>query len=441
MSEPGASAFQLVARAPILLRPGHPRAGLCVGVSGRRLRGATGLSMAGGEGAEEKDAEDKAAAAKAAAQLAESGIVGGIGSGGLMERMQQKKALDDPKTQASQSDEDAPKDDSTSDSVRQRKRMEIFEAQLKGVAQTAPTEQSKAELDVRGVRINAADTDSKAKLDEMDSKLRKALSSGKFDAKKKNEDKLRTETGEELFMTEMAPGASISSFALPDGFDPLNPPLPSEMKARKEAAQRESEEAESMSQNPMQPTMPLPSELSSPTKQKLYDMAKQGVEDDSLFTIKSVFEQEGRVAIPGKVVSREERKAREKGEVPLSKADVEDLESLIARDRALLQDKDKPSVTPAGDKKESLGEVVNRIMGLIVVADFFVVIGFLAWLVVSIIWQYAFLGGLDSGEDNPIYNAWYSLWTPVIQPALGILMASVLLERAVKSILPGDTKK
>ena len=400
--------------------------------------------MAGGEGAEDKDAEDKAAAAKAAAQLAESGIVGGIGSGGLMERMQQKKAPDDPKPQASQSDEDAPKDDSTSDSVRQRKRMEIFEAQLKGVAQTAPTEQSKAELDVRGVRINAADTDSKAKLDEMDSKLRKALSSGKFDAKKKAEDKLRTETGEELFMTEMAPGASISSFALPDGFDPLNPPLPSEMKARKEAAQRESEEAESRSQETMQPTMPLPSELSSPTKQKLYDMAKQGVEDDSLFTIKSVFEQEGRVAIPGKVVSREERKAREKEEVPLSKADVEDLESLIARDRALLQDKDKPSVlesvTAAGDTKESLGQVVNRVMGLIVVADFFVVIGFLAWLVVSIIWRYAFLGGLDSGEDNPIYNAWYALWTPVIQPALGILMASVILERAVKSILPGNTK-
>ena len=26
---------------------------------------------------------------------------------------------------------------------------------------------------------------------------------------------------------------------------------------------------------------------------------------------------------------------------------------------------------------------------------------------------------------NPVYDAWYALWTPVIQPALGILMASV----------------
>ena len=28
---------------------------------------------------------------------------------------------------------------------------------------------------------------------------------------------------------------------------------------------------------------------------------------------------------------------------------------------------------------------------------------------------------------NPVYDSWYALWVPVIQPALGILMASVIL--------------
>lgn len=51
------------------------------------------------------------------------------------------------------------------------------------------------------------------------------------------------------------------------------------------------------------------------------------------------------------------------------------------------------------------------------------------WLVVSIVYQYAVCGGLtpETGPvcANPIYDAWYALWTPVIQPALGILMALV----------------
>jgi len=30
--------------------------------------------------------------------------------------------------------------------------------------------------------------------------------------------------------------------------------------------------------------------------------------------------------------------------------------------------------------------------------------------------------------ENPLYNSWYALWTPVIQPALGILMLGVVLQ-------------
>lgn len=46
------------------------------------------------------------------------------------------------------------------------------------------------------------------------------------------------ETGEELLLEEFAPGATLSSFARPEGmpaeFDPMNMPLPSELAARKQ---------------------------------------------------------------------------------------------------------------------------------------------------------------------------------------------------------------
>ena len=46
--------------------------------------------------------------------------------------------------------------------------------------------------------------------------------------------------------------------------------------------------------------LPLPSQLASPTKTaRLYERSTAGIEDDSLFSIKSVFDQKG-VAVPGR---------------------------------------------------------------------------------------------------------------------------------------------
>ena len=45
----------------------------------------------------------------------------------------------------------------------------------------------------------------KSKLEEMDAKLQQVLK-GEDSVKKKNEDRLRTETGEELLYAEFAPG-------------------------------------------------------------------------------------------------------------------------------------------------------------------------------------------------------------------------------------------
>ena len=48
----------------------------------------------------------------------------------------------------------------------------------------------------------------------------------------------------------------------------------------------------------------------------------------------------------------------------------------------------------AAGKSDTIGQSVSKVMGLIVVADFFVIIGFLGWLIVSIMYQYAVCGGL-----------------------------------------------
>jgi len=128
----------------------------------------------------------------------------------------------------------------------------------------------------------------------------------------------------------------------------------------------------------------------------------------------------------------------------MNKDDVDPLEDLVARDRAALRaSKAAQAAELEAAKPESFGQTVTNVIGKIVIADFFVIVGFLGWLVVSIIYQYAVCGGLTpetaSGElapicANPLYDTWYSLWTPVIQPALGILMAGVIGERVVKSV-------
>jgi len=220
-----------------------------------------------------------------------------------------------------------------------KERMDTFEAHLKDVRDRKSTGKSKEELNLRGVRIGAATGEETEWLEEpegeevkmntlqqMDAKLKDVLSVFNEDTStnKIRDDRLRTETGEELLYAEFAPGASISSLSLPENFDPLNPPLPSEMKKMQmqgangemigeEEEEEEEEDALSIRLARGEMTeggfMPMPSQASSPTnKAKLYDRNAKGVQDDSLFSIKSVFDSTG-IAVPGKTVSRAEREA------------------------------------------------------------------------------------------------------------------------------------
>jgi len=398
------------------------------------------------------DGEDASSKAKLAAQRAEQGLSASF----LGEA---PGALDDSKLKALLKNEGAESEASKLsvkyEAEKAKERMDTFEAQLKDVRDRKTSGKSKEELNLRGVRIGAATGDEtqwidepekevkkKSRLEEMDAKLKQVLK-GEEGAKKKRDDRLRTETGEELLYAEFAPGASISSFALPENFDPLNPPLPSEMRTMQQAAEKAARGELTEEEAAM---LPLPSQMSAPSKSaKLYDRNAVGVMDDSLFSIKSVFDDTG-IKVPGKTTSRDERKAREKGLIPMSKDDVDPLEDLVARDRAALRATKAASAAEfAAGKSDTIGQSVSKVMGLIVVADFFVIIGFLGWLIVSIMYQYAVCGGLtpETGPicANPVYDSWYALWVPVIQPALGILMASVILERTIKAVIPGATEE
>lgn len=310
-------------------------------------------------------------------------------------------------------------------------RMEKFEAQMKDVVKREKTAQ---ELDLRGVRIQLQ---TEKKFEEEggnldDSGIKAVLRGEKTKSKKKKSDMLKTETGEELYMSEFAPGANISPNARPDelDFDPLNPPLPSELAARQSAANEDAV------------YMPLVSELDSPTKQTLYTPTEVPIQDDALFKIKSVFDSTPGLAAPGRVV---DKNAGEKP--PLSKDETPTLEEMIRRDREAIkasvsQGRPLIEVDAAANVLDEVGEsaatVVKRVLGLVVAVDFFVVIFFLGWLGVSIAYQFAFCGGLTK-EGGPIcanglYDSWYALWTPVIQPALGILMAGNIIQGTLNGL-------
>mmetsp|Transcript_12457 Transcript_12457/g.18595 ORF Transcript_12457/g.18595 Transcript_12457/m.18595 type:complete len:187 (-) Transcript_12457:78-638(-) len=67
----------------------------------------------------------------------------------------------------------------------------------------------------------------------------------------------------------------------------------------------------------------------------------------------------------------------------------------------------------------SFGSVKETIDSFLV-ADFFFICASLAWLAAGVAAKLAL-------KTEAIYLAWYSLWTPIFQPALGLLMAGAIV--------------
>ncbi len=69
--------------------------------------------------------------------------------------------------------------------------------------------------------------------------------------------------------------------------------------------------------------------------------------------------------------------------------------------------------------KEKILQGIN----LVLMADLFFVLLCFLWLAAAVIGE---LAGISLG-----LNVWYQLWQPIVQPALGILMAGAILSGVV----------
>ena len=227
---------------------------------------------------QEKPAGDaaKVDAAKAAAKAAEQALF---------------FSLDDDEAPAAEKPApEAPK--KTAKMEAQEARMARFDADLRKVTKRDTADKRTVDaLDTRGVQLSKGVQEEVIKeLGFDDSKIKAAL---RGEARPKEEtvrDKLVTETGEELLFAEFPLGANISPTARGSGdvvFDPMNPPLPSELAAQEEESKSEAD-------------LPLVSELSTQTNQGLYGLDLEAVEDDALFRIQSQFDSSGG-KVPGKV--------------------------------------------------------------------------------------------------------------------------------------------
>uniref|UniRef100_A0A7S1TMC3 Uncharacterized protein n=1 Tax=Erythrolobus australicus TaxID=1077150 RepID=A0A7S1TMC3_9RHOD len=89
-------------------------------------------------------------------------------------------------------------------------------------------------------------------------------------------------------------------------------------------------------------------------------------------------------------------------------------EEMLARDLEVMRSRRAAKAASTTDSKAGFdgGALLQKIL----IADFFLVLGFLAWLAVAVV----------SGNDD-WYSQWYSLWEPFIQPALGVLMLGTIV--------------
>mmetsp|Transcript_7518 Transcript_7518/g.13322 ORF Transcript_7518/g.13322 Transcript_7518/m.13322 type:complete len:171 (-) Transcript_7518:34-546(-) len=103
---------------------------------------------------------------------------------------------------------------------------------------------------------------------------------------------------------------------------------------------------------------------------------------------------------------------------------VEDmLASDVARIKAAKIKREAVTPDAKSDDNQSLALKAKNVVQTLLVADFFIVLFFLAWLSVAVV-----------KNDDALYDSWYKLWEPVIQPILGILMLGAIVSGILGSV-------
>lgn len=94
---------------------------------------------------------------------------------------------------------------------------------------------------------------------------------------------------------------------------------------------------------------------------------------------------------------------------------AERLKQDIARFKAVEQAEGKESEASEGEASglAGLGQKAASAFEKVLVADFFVVLAFLGWFIAGVVFKSVF-------DDRSVLDGFNAIWTPVIQPALGM---------------------
>lgn len=99
-------------------------------------------------------------------------------------------------------------------------------------------------------------------------------------------------------------------------------------------------------------------------------------------------------------------------------ADGFDESELLRRDAAAFRAR---SATESEEPPTNTASKAKKAIDTILLWDFFLVLGLLAWLIVALVPHFA-------SQDDRMLDAWLALWEPFIQPALGVLMLGTLVQ-------------
>lgn len=78
------------------------------------------------------------------------------------------------------------------------------------------------------------------------------------------------------------------------------------------------------------------------------------------------------------------------------------------------------AASPSSSKQEPANGGFKDIVDQLLITDFFIVLGILAWLVTGVAAQTIF-------NNSSLLDAWYPLWPFVFQPLIGVLMLGALV--------------
>lgn len=106
---------------------------------------------------------------------------------------------------------------------------------------------------------------------------------------------------------------------------------------------------------------------------------------------------------------------------PMRRASEKDELDSLQEDIARFRERDARSrVSTSSNAPEKATNGVQQIVDKILVANFFVICGFLVWLVAGVVQK-------STTDSTAWLDTWLALWQPLIQPSLGLEMLGAIL--------------